>query len=96
MQTRYNAQNKTRVLQKAFAVEYAKQYCMQRGLSKDKLAKQRLEFVDGAAIFAQPSGVKPNGLMNDMATMPFPTLIITVDGERLKVETTEHTEKYLK
>ena len=86
----------TRILQKTLALEYAKQYCAQRGLSNEKLKAQRLEFINGAAIFAQPSGVKPDGLLNDKETIPFPTLIIHLDGERLVVEQTEHTDKYLK
>ena len=83
----------TQALQKSLATEYALSYCRKKGLATDKLLKQRF---DDHAIFSQPSGVKPNGLTNDMATMPFPTLIITCDADGLHIETTEHTEKYLK
>ena len=39
--------------------------------------------------------MEPDGLTNDMDTMPLPTLIITVDKGELVVRTTEHTDKYL-
>lgn len=86
----------TQALQKSLATEYALSYCRKKGLATDKLLKQRFDVIDNHAIFSQPSGVKPNGLTNDMATMPFPTLIITCDADGLHIETTEYTEKYLK
>lgn len=86
----------TQALQKALAMEYAIDYCKHNGLASQKLLKQRVDVVSNHAIFFQPSDVKPDGLRNDLATLPFPTLIITFDGEKLSVETTEHTEKYLK
>ena len=47
-------------------------------------------------IFAQPTGVKPDGLCNDIASQPLPTLILSLDAnEHIKVEPTEHTQKYL-
>lgn len=96
MQTNQSGKDNTRSLQKALALEYAKQYCAQRGLSNEKLKAQRLEFINGAAIFAQPSGITPNGLLNDIATQPFPTLVIKLIDGKLTFETTEHTDKYLK
>ena len=72
----------TQALQKSLATEYALSYCKKKGLATDKLLKQRFDVIDNHAI--------------DMATMPFPTLIITCDADGLHIETTEHTEKYLK
>ena len=83
-------------LQRALALEVARPFCKQHGYSFEKLKEQRFFFNYGTAAFAQPTGIKPNGLLNDMKTMPLPTLIIKSDGENLTVETTEHTEKYLK
>lgn len=86
----------THALQKALATEYALSYCKKNRLSAQKLLSQRFDIVANHAIFSQPSNVKPNGLMNDMATMPSPTLIITFNGDKLDIETTEHTDKYLR
>ena len=86
----------TQTLLKSLATEYALSYCRKKGLATEKLLKQRFDVVDHHAIFSQPSGVKPDGLANDMVTMPFPTLMITCDDDGLHIETTEYTEKYLK
>jgi len=82
-------------LQKALAFEVAKEYCIANGLSLDKLIKQRFEIIYSSAIFAQPSDVIPNGLLNDLETQPKPTLIIKNDDTGLVIEQTEYTRKYL-
>ena len=82
-------------LQRAFALEYAKQYCADNELSWDKLKGQQFYSIYGEAFFAQPSDIEPKGLTNDMETMPKPTLIIKMSDEKLIIEQTEHTHKYL-
>jgi len=82
-------------LQKALALEIAKEYCEQHNLSIDKLKRQLFNIIYSSAIFAQPSDVIPDGLLNDLETQPKPTLIIKLDNNRLNVIETEHTAKYL-
>jgi len=82
-------------LQKALAFEVAKDYCITNGLSLDKLNKQRFEIIYSSAVFAQPSDVIPNGLLNDFETRPKPTLIIENDDAGLVIKQTEYTREYL-
>lgn len=83
-------------LEKALAVEYAKKYYIEHGLSIEKLQMQRFALSANECCFAQPSGVKPKGLTNDKETMPKVTLIIKfVDGQ-LQIEETEYTVQFLK
>ena len=77
------------------ALSKAEQYCKENGLSFDKLSRQRFRLIYESAMFLQPSGVKPNGLVNDIETQPKPTLIIENKNGRLVVEETEYTRKYL-
>jgi len=81
---------------KVIALEAAGRYCAENGLSLEKLKAQKCEIVENVMIFAQPTGVKPDGLRNDLATRPYPTLILKLDEKgNLLIETTEHTRKYL-
>lgn len=82
-------------LLRTMALNLSKQYCADNQLSYEKLNKQRFDFFNDIACFSQPSGVKPNGLLNDMATMPFPTLIIKTKDDEIVFEQTEYTQKYL-
>ncbi len=82
-------------LQKALAKEYAISYCKKKGYSIDKLSKQRIDIVMGRIVFSQPSGIKPQGLLNDMDTIPTPTLVISFNGKELSIEETEHANRYL-
>ena len=81
--------------QKALAAQYASGYCREKGLSLEMLARQRIDIINNHAIFSQPSAVPPRGLVNDMDTMPIPTLIISFDEGKLTVQETENTKKYL-
>ena len=83
-------------LQRAMAEACAADYCRKHGLSLEKLKKQRFETIADMMVFAQPTGVTPDGLRNDIATRPFPTLIIRLDDSgNLVVEGTPHTKEYL-
>jgi hypothetical protein len=82
-------------LQRAVVLEFVKDYCSDNGLSLEKLEKQQFYWVYGEAFFAQPSDVEPKGLTNDMDTMPKPTLVIKMGGDRPKIEQTEYTRQYL-
>lgn len=83
-------------LQRALALHYAEPYCIEHGLSVEKLKRQDFAVIIDQMIFAQPTGVKPDGLRDDIASQPLPTLIISLDANNnIKVESTEHTRKYL-
>lgn len=82
-------------LQKALAFEVAKDYCKKNNLSLEKLKDQRIEIIKSTLFFSQSRNIQPDGLKNDLDTMPIPTLIITTDGDGLKIEQTEYTKKYL-
>lgn len=83
-------------LQRAMAEACAENYCRANGLSLEKLKAQRFEVIMDQMIFAQPTGVKPDGLCNDIATRPYPTLILRLDDNgELCIEQTEYTRKYL-
>ena len=92
---KHNKQKAEQGLQKALALEIAKSYCKDNGLSIDKLSKQRFNIIYSSAVFAQPTEVIPNGLLNDLATQPKPTLIIKNENGGLVIEQTEHTREYL-
>lgn len=61
-------------LQRLLAIEYVKDYCMQKGLSLEKLKTQRFELSYSECGFFQPSDVTALGLINDQETMPKATL----------------------
>lgn len=92
----FDQQQAAVALRKAMALELAKDFCKKHGYNSMRLATQRYAELPSCVCFAQPTGIKPDGLRNDIATQPLPTLIIRqVDG-RITFETTEHTDKYLK
>ena len=91
-----NPYSRAKGLYRALALNYAENYCRQHDLSLEKLKTQRFETIADTMVFAQPTGVQPDGLRNDIATQPVPTLILKADPEgKLQIETTEHTRKYL-
>lgn len=73
----------------------ARQYCENHNLSFKKLEAQRFDSFNEILWFSQPSKVKPLGLVNDMETMPKPTLIIKFNGNEAIIEQTEYTKEYL-
>lgn len=83
-------------LEKALAIEYVKNYCIEHGLSIEKLPTQRFALSANECCFAQPSDVKPQGLINDKETMPKVTLIIKFEEGHLKIEETDYTALFLK
>ena len=73
MRIKYKKEEETK---KLLALNVAKAYCKENGISFDKLRKQQFALIYESAIFAQPSDVVPKGLLNDIETQPKPTLII--------------------
>ncbi|MDE6909670.1 MAG: hypothetical protein K2P44_04270 [Lachnospiraceae bacterium] len=82
--------------QKALAIEYVKTFCLKNNLSLKKLQTQRFVLSGNECAFAQPSDIKPNGLINDRDTMPKVTLIIKFEDRQLRIEKTEYTEVFLR
>ena len=68
-------------LLRAMALQCAEPYCEKYGLSVEKLKDQKFEVILDEIFFAQPTGVKPDGLRNDLATVPYPTLIMRLDED---------------
>lgn len=91
-----NQRKMERELQKALAIAYVSPFCIKNNLSLEKLQSQRFILSCNECAFAQPSDIKPNGLVNDAETMPKVTLIIKFEEGQLKIEETEYTEEFLK
>lgn len=75
--------------------EKLKEYCLNNGLSLEKLDKQERYLIDGSFMTANPIKI-PNsdGLKTDLATQPRPTLIY--DVETGAISETEYTDLYLR
>lgn len=82
-------------LQKALTIEYIRDYCKENKISIKKLEKEIFWLSYNCCGFFHPSDIKPNGLLNDMETLPKTTLIIKHENERLFIEQTEYTKEYL-
>ncbi|MBR1815907.1 MAG: hypothetical protein IJ763_04325 [Lachnospiraceae bacterium] len=90
-----NQKNMERELLKALAIEYVKSYCIENGLSYEKLRSQSFIFTCNECAFAQISNIEPKGLINDAETMPKVTLIIRHENDCLKIIETEYTKEFL-
>ena len=84
-----------RKLQRAIVLEYVHEYCNKNNISIDKLKKEIFNLSYDVCGFFHPSEVEPNGLLNDLETLPKPTLIIKYKDEELVIEQTEYTKDYL-
>lgn len=82
-------------LQRAIAIEYVRDYCNENKISIEKLEKERFYLSYNVCGFFHPSEVEPDGLLNDLETLPKPTLIIRYENEMLVIEQTEYTKEYL-
>nr|MDD6335967.1 hypothetical protein [bacterium] len=91
----YEQKRAEKELVRAMAFDVAARYCRENGLSVEKLRQQRFAFFENTAWFSQPSDVVPDGLLNDIQTIPHPTLIIKLADDKLMVEQTEYTAKDL-
>lgn len=91
-----NQRRMEKELQKALAIAYVTPFCLENNLSLEKLQSQRFILSCNECAFAQPSDVKPNGLVNDAETMPKVTLIVRCEDGQLKIEETEYTMEFLK
>ena len=80
---------------KSQALALAEKYCRENGISYAKLKEQRFECLDNFGCFLQSSEIEPQGLKNDMATMPKITLIFKIENGKVSFEQTEYIEKYI-
>lgn len=90
-----NQRKMEKELQKKLAIAYVQSYCIENNLSVEKLQEQRFILSCNECAFAQPSDVKPNGLINDGNTMPKVTLIIKLEDGKLEIIETEYTKEFL-
>lgn len=95
MNIKVNKWKEEKNLQRLLAIEYVKDYCMQKGLSLEKLKTQRFELSYSECGFFQPSDVTALGLINDQETMPKATLIIRNENGELIICETDYTKQYL-
>ncbi len=95
MNTKVTKWKEEKSLQRLLAIEYVKDYCMQKGFSLEKLKAQRFELSYHECGFFQSSDTTALGLINDQETMPKATLIIKNENGELVICETEYTKKYL-
>ena len=95
MNTKVTKWKEEKSLQRLLAIEYVKDYCMQKGFSLEKLKAQRFELSYHECGFFQSSDTTALGLINDQETMPKATLIIKNENGELMICETEYTKKYL-
>ncbi|MDR3344800.1 MAG: hypothetical protein LBT21_04325 [Oscillospiraceae bacterium] len=80
-----------------FFINISAEYCRNHGLSEDKLRHQRVSWSKEGAVFGDPSSntVKPEGLTNDLDTLPAATLLVEITPKGIVFEETPHTRTYL-
>lgn len=82
-------------VEKTMALRTVEKYCADNGLSLDKLRGLIFDISDNVAMFMAPSDIKPEGLLNDIASQPRLVLAIEDRDGKLNIRQTEHTAKYL-
>lgn len=82
-------------LQKALVIEFLRDYCNKNKISIDKLSNEIFSLSYNECAFFHPSDIEPNGLLNDMETLPKPTLAIRYEDGKFFIEQTEYTKQYL-
>ena len=85
---------KKRMLTYEEAEDFLRSYCEEKGYSYEKLMSPKRGWGESLG-FGVSNGVKPNGLLNDLDTLPLITLVVRRDGEGFIAEETEYTKKYL-
>ncbi len=90
-----NQRKKEREFQKALAIAYAKDYCIENNLSVEKLQSQKFTLVCNECAFEQPDDVEPEEFIIDGDPRPLVTLIIKYENQKLQIEETEYTKVFL-
>lgn len=76
------------LFEKSKAIEAAKRFCAEKGLSVEKLSKQYKQVIDTRLYFGNPTPNATADLYHDMEVRPAVTLIVNED---YSVQETEHT-----
>jgi len=92
---RVNKMKIEKELQRALAIEYVRDYCKENNISIAKLNNEIFHLSYNECGFAHPSDIEPEGLLNDMDTLPKVTLVIKYEDEILSIEQTEYTKEFL-
>ena len=80
---------------KELCMKKIKKYCLDNGISLEKLETQESLLINTSFIVAQPIKIEnSDGLRTDLATQPKPTLIYDITSD--KITETEYTNIYLK
>ena len=95
MNTKVDKWKEEKSLQRLLAIEYVKDYCIQKGFSLEKLKSQRFALSYSECGFFQPSDIPAFGLVNDYETIPKATLLIKNENGCLIINETEYTKQYL-
>lgn len=82
-------------LQRALAIQFVHDYCKENNLSLNKLKEEQFYIMYNECLFAHPSNIEPDGLLNDMETIPKVTLVIKHENDILFIEQTEYTNEFL-
>ena len=82
-------------VEKTMAIHTVEKYCADNGLSVDKLRGLIFDISDNVAMFMAPSEIKPDGLLNDIASQPRPVLTIEDMNGNIHIRQTEYTSKYI-
>lgn len=77
------------------AYEFLKGYCTEKGYNFNKLVQYKWPGVN-VLTFAKPKDILSRGLIDDIASQPYPILFVQQKGDDFFVEETEFTEKYIK
>ena len=92
---RVQKRNGVQGIEKEITLQVSKDYCAKNGLSLEKLKNQLLFIFDNSFVFAAPSDIVANGLVNDIASQPLPVLMAEMEDGRIIFHQTEYTRRYI-
>lgn len=79
---------------KADSLNQVNEFCHKQNYSVDRLLNLTFDVGYPESAYVIPSKVIPDGLMNDLDTMPIPILFIIKNGNEFIIEETEYTKPY--
>jgi hypothetical protein len=82
------------MIDKVKLYDFLEIYCKENNLSFEKLKSQQ-RGIGSYALFGYPRNIEANGLLNDIDTQPYPTLLVEPKDDTFIVIKTEYTKKYL-
>jgi len=90
-----NQRKMERELQKALAIEYVKEYCNKNKFSVEKLRSQRFTLIGNECAFEYVNDAEAEEYIIDGGTKNQITLVIRYENQKLHIEETEYTKKFL-